>query len=147
VSSPARTDVFTAEERSAVMRAVKGRDTKPELMLRRALHRAGYRYRLHAKDLPGAPDIVFPKRRAVIFVHGCFWHGHDCKRGARTPKANRAYWTAKIDRNRARDADALAALAAAGWRAHVVWECELKDPEATLGAACAFLEAQAGACS
>lgn len=133
-----RTDVFSKEKRSEVMRAVKARDTGPEMRLRRALHAEGYRYRLHRKDLPGSPDLVFPARRAVIFVHGCFWHGHDCPRGARTPKSNRAYWEAKIDRNKARDAAALDALVRAGWRALVVWECELKG-DAALEKARAFL--------
>jgi DNA mismatch endonuclease (patch repair protein) len=112
------------------MRRVKGRDTGPELKVRQALTRLGARYRLHRKDLPGAPDVVLPGRRLAIFVHGCFWHGHDCARGARVPKANRDYWTAKVGRNRARDAKSAAALAEAGWRVEVVWECELKDAEA-----------------
>jgi DNA mismatch endonuclease (patch repair protein) len=110
------------------MRAVRARDTGPERALRRLLHARGYRFRLHRRDLPGSPDLVFPARRAVLFLHGCFWHGHDCPRGARAPRANAAYWAAKIARNRARDAAALAALAAAGWRARVVWECALRDP-------------------
>ena len=119
-------DVFTPEKRSAVMRRVKGRDTSPELVVRRALWRLGARFRLHRRDLPGSPDVVLPGRRLAIFVHGCFWHGHDCPRGARVPKANQDYWLAKIGRNRARDAAALAALGEAGWRAAVLWECELK---------------------
>jgi len=119
-------DVFSPEKRSAVMRAVKAKDTTPELLLRRALHALGYRYRLHVRDLPGSPDLVFPARRAAIFVHGCFWHGHDCARGRRRPKANADYWAAKIDRNQERDAAALAALDEAGWRPLVVWECALK---------------------
>src|SRR5207302_4529334 len=85
-------DVYPAEKRSAVMRRVKGRDTTPELVVRRALTALGARYRLHRKDLPGKPDIVMPGRRIALFVHGCFWHGHDCARGARVPKANRDYW-------------------------------------------------------
>lgn len=89
------------------------------------LHAAGYRYRLHG-DLPGRPDLVFPARRKVVFVHGCFWHGHDCPRGARTPKRNADYWTAKIARNVARDARAMAGLASLGWAAMVVWECRLR---------------------
>lgn len=108
------------------MRRVKGRDTAPELRLRKLLTGMGARYRLHRADLPGKPDIVFPGRRLAIFVHGCFWHGHDCARGARVPKANRAYWTAKIAANRGRDMAARVALEAMGWRAEVVWECELK---------------------
>ena len=121
------TDVYPAEKRSAVMRRVKGRDTAPELAVRRALTRLGARYRLHRADLPGKPDIVLPGRRLAIFVHGCFWHGHDCARGSRTPQQNRDYWVAKIGRNRARDAASRVALAALGWRVEIVWECDLKD--------------------
>ncbi len=124
------TDVYGPAKRSAVMRAVKGRGTAPELAVRRLVWSLGGRYRLNRADLPGKPDIVLPGRRLAIFVHGCFWHGHDCARGARVPKANQAYWLAKIARNRARDATAHAALEAAGWRVEVVWECELKDPRA-----------------
>lgn len=122
------TDVYDAEKRSAVMRRVKGADTGPELTVRRALTGLGARYRLHRKDLPGRPDVVLPGRRLAIFVHGCFWHGHDCARGARIPKQNRDYWLAKVGRNRARDAAAGSALAALGWRVETIWECELKDP-------------------
>ncbi|MCH8490454.1 MAG: DNA mismatch endonuclease Vsr [Oceanicaulis sp.] len=120
-------DVFTPAQRSAVMAAVKGRGTKPEMIVRRLAHALGYRFRLHRKDLPGKPDLVFPGRRAVIFVHGCFWHGHDCARGARQPKQNAAYWSAKIARNKARDAANATALADAGWRVLTVWECQMKD--------------------
>jgi len=127
------TDVFTPAERSAVMRRVKGRNTAPERKLRKLLTRMGLRYRLHRTDLPGSPDIAMIGRRTAIFMHGCFWHGHDCKRGDRQPKTNAAYWTAKIARNRARDAAALAALEDMGWREIVVWECELAD-EAQLAA-------------
>ena len=97
------------------MRAVKGRDTKPEMTVRRLLHRMGYRYRLHRKDLPGKPDIVFGPRRKVIFVHGCFWHGHSCKRGSRVPKSNAEYWKEKIARNIERHSDQLDELTADGW--------------------------------
>lgn len=124
-------DVFTKDKRSEVMRAVRSANTRPEIALRKALHRLGLRYRLHARDLPGKPDIVFSRHRAVIFVHGCFWHGHDCKRGARTPKTNRAYWTAKIARNRARDAATQSALAALRWRVFIVFECDMRDVSAT----------------
>src|ERR1700754_3903516 len=127
------TDVFDKAQRSAVMRQVKGRDTTPEMIVRRALTRLGARYRLHRKDLPGSPDVAMPGRRLAIFVHGCFWHGHDCPRGARTPKQNRDYWTAKIARNRARDTANAAALAAMGWRVATLWECELKDAAALEG--------------
>jgi DNA mismatch endonuclease (patch repair protein) len=121
------TDVFTPEKRSAVMRRVKGKDTSPELKVRRLLRRLGVGYRLHRADLPGRPDIAMPGRKLALFVHGCFWHGHDCARGARTPKANRPYWEAKIARNRARDLEHRAALEAMGWRTVTLWECELKD--------------------
>ena len=122
-----RSDVFDEATRSAVMRRVKGRDTTPELKVRRALTALGARYRLHRADLPGKPDIVMPGRRLAIFVHGCFWHGHDCARGARVPKDNRDYWVGKVARNRARDETSRAALAALGWRVETIWECELKD--------------------
>jgi DNA mismatch endonuclease (patch repair protein) len=112
------------------MRRVKGRDTAPELTVRRLIWRLGGRYRLNRADLPGKPDIVLTGRRLAVFVHGCFWHGHDCARGARVPKANRDYWTGKIARNRARDAAAQAALEAASWRVEVIWECDLKDARA-----------------
>ncbi len=121
------TDVFSPQKRSAVMRRVKGKDTAPEMTVRRLLTRMGVRYRLHRADLPGKPDIVMPGRKLAIFVHGCFWHGHDCARGARVPKANRPYWQAKIARNRARDIEHRAALEAKGWRVLTLWECELKD--------------------
>jgi DNA mismatch endonuclease (patch repair protein) len=120
-------DVFTPEQRSAVMRRVKARDTSPERRVRALLTRLGLRYRLHRKDLPGSPDIVMAGRRTAVFVHGCFWHGHDCARGARMPKANAAYWQGKIARNRARDDAVKAKLEAMGWRPVVIWECELKD--------------------
>jgi DNA mismatch endonuclease (patch repair protein) len=124
------TDVYGPEKRSAVMRRVKGKDTAPELAVRRLVWRLGGRYRLHRADLPGKPDLALPGRKLAIFVHGCFWHGHDCARGARTPKANRDYWLGKIGRNRARDAISQAALQARGWRVETVWECELKDAAA-----------------
>ncbi|MDO8380085.1 very short patch repair endonuclease [Phenylobacterium sp.] len=124
------TDVYGPEKRSAVMRAVKGKGTTPEMKVRRALTALGARYRLHRTDLPGKPDVVLPGRRLAIFVHGCFWHGHDCARGARVPKANRDYWVAKVARNRARDAASRDALLALGWRVETIWECDLKDGEA-----------------
>lgn len=120
----------TPEQRSAVMRKVKSKHTAPELKLRKLLTSLGYRYRLHRADLPGKPDLVFPGRRKLIFVHGCFWHGHDCPRGARAPKNNADYWQAKIARNRARDAAHQAKLTETGWRVLTVWECEMKDDAA-----------------
>jgi len=109
------------------MRAVKSRDTAPERAVRALLRRFAPHYRLCRKDLPGNPDIAYIGRKRAIFVHGCFWHGHDCPRGARMPKANADYWRAKIARNRARDSANAEKLAALGWRALAVWECELKD--------------------
>jgi DNA mismatch endonuclease (patch repair protein) len=124
------TDVFSPEKRSSVMRRVKAKDTAPELKVRRLLTRMGLRYRLHRADLPGKPDIVMAGRNLAIFVHGCFWHGHDCNRGARVPQANRDYWLAKVGRNRARDIGNREALEALGWRVLTLWECELKDEAA-----------------
>jgi DNA mismatch endonuclease (patch repair protein) len=109
------------------MARVKAKDTAPERIVRSLLTRLGARYRLHRADLPGKPDIVLPGRKLAILVHGCFWHGHDCARGARVPKANRDYWLSKVGRNRERDLRNRAALAALGWRVETVWECELKD--------------------
>jgi DNA mismatch endonuclease (patch repair protein) len=127
-----RADVFEPEKRSAVMRAVKSSDTAPERAVRAAVRALGFgrRYRLNGAHLPGKPDLVFSALSKVVFVHGCFWHGHACKRGARQPKDNAAYWRAKIARNRARDAASLRALRAEGWRTLVVWECETRDESA-----------------
>jgi DNA mismatch endonuclease (patch repair protein) len=124
------TDVYSPQKRSAVMRRVKGRNTRPELKVRKTLTALGVRYRLYRADLPGRPDIVLPGRKLVFLVHGCFWHGHDCPRGARVPKQNRDYWVGKVARNRTRDAHNLEALTALGWRVETLWECDLKDTEA-----------------
>ncbi|MEO8812677.1 MAG: DNA mismatch endonuclease Vsr [Caulobacteraceae bacterium] len=121
------TDVYPPEMRSAVMRRVRGRDTGAERVVRRVVWSLGGRYRLNRADLPGKPDIVLAGRRLAICVNGCFWHGHDCSRGARVPKTNRQYWTTKIARNRARDLTSASALVALGWRVETVWECELRD--------------------
>jgi DNA mismatch endonuclease (patch repair protein) len=137
------TDVYSTEKRSAVMRRVKGKNTTPELTVRKALTALGARYRLHRKDLPGKPDIVLPGRRLALFVHGCFWHGHDCARGARVPKQNRDYWVGKVGRNRARDEASREALTALGWRVETIWECDLKDA-AALESRLRGLLAQAG---
>lgn len=112
------------------MRAVKAKDTAPEMFVRRLVYSMGYRYRLHRKDLPGKPDLAFIGCRKVVFVHGCFWHGHGCPRGSRAPKANADYWRAKIKRNRERDAVNAAKLEAAGWDTLIVWECELGNESA-----------------
>lgn len=111
------------------MSRIRGGDTKPELIVRRLIHGLGYRYRLHVRKLPGRPDLVFSARRKVIFVHGCFWHQHECKRGTR-PAANREFWTKKLARNRERDAAAAQALKALGWRVMIVWECQIRDKQA-----------------
>ena len=132
---------MTSPERSATMRAVKSRDTSAERAVRAILHGLAPGYRLNRADLPGKPDIVYGRRKLAIFVHGCFWHGHDCARGARMPKTNADYWRGKIARNRARDARTLAELASLGWRTLVIYECELKEPaalRARLGAALAY---------
>ena len=118
-------------DRSDVMRRVRSVDTVPEMTVRRLCHSLRYRYRLHRADLPGKPDLVFPVRRKTIFVHGCFWHGHDCKRGARVPKNNRAYWVRKISRNRERDCANRKLLGDDGWDSLVVWECEIEPAALT----------------
>ncbi len=124
-----RADVFDPVKRSAVMRAVKSRDTGPELIVRAAVCELGYarRYRLNGAALPGKPDLVFGAMHKVVFVHGCFWHGHDCKRGARQPKDNADYWRAKIARNVVRDGASLNALRQEAWSPLVIWECETRD--------------------
>lgn len=124
-------DHLTPEARSANMRAVRRSDTAPEMAVRRLLYRAGFRYRLHDARLPGRPDIVFKGRRKVVFVHGCFWHGHECRRG-RLPKSRVDYWRARIDRNCARDRRVSAELKAAGWTAFVVWGCEIGNEDLAL---------------
>ncbi len=121
---------MTSPERSAVMRAVKSRDTGPERAVRKMLREIAPGYRLHRADLPGKPDVAYGPRKLAIFVHGCFWHGHSCARGNRPAKANADYWRDKIARNRARDQRHLDALDALGWRTLVVYECALKDPAA-----------------
>ena len=131
--------IKTATDRSAIMRAVRSRDTKPERIVRKLAWRIRPGYRLHRKDIPGNPDIAYVGRKQAIFVHGCFWHGHDCARGARVPKENRDYWLGKVARNRARDEQALSALDRQGWRSLVIWECELKTPEAVAARLRAFL--------
>ncbi|WP_448204334.1 very short patch repair endonuclease [Azospirillum sp. sgz302134] len=126
-------------DRSKIMRAVKSRDTGPEMKVRRLVHGLGFRYRLHRKDLPGKPDLVFATRRCVIFVHGCFWHGHDCPRGNRMPQTNAEYWSAKISRNRERDISVIDALKQKEWSPLIIWECELKDLPRLEERICTFL--------
>jgi DNA mismatch endonuclease (patch repair protein) len=138
--TPKTTDVYDSAKRSAVMARVKSQGTQPEKLIRRIFTDLGARYRLHRKDLPGSPDVVMPGRRLAIFVHGCFWHGHDCARGSRVPKANREYWLAKVARNTARDGRNVSDLAAGGWRVETVWECQMKDREALRARLAALLE-------
>lgn len=123
-------DKISPTVRSANMSKIRSVNTKPELTVRRIAHRLGYRFRLHRKDLPGSPDIVFPSRRAAIFVHGCYWHSHGCKRGGAGPKSNTGYWSPKLAKTRARDAAHQAALTAMGWSVLTLWECEVERGEA-----------------
>jgi DNA mismatch endonuclease, patch repair protein len=118
------------ERRRKLMARFKGKDTRPELLVRRALHARGLRFRLHRRDLPGTPDIVLPRHRTVVFVHGCFWHQHEGCAVGRPPRSRPEFWSAKFTRNRERDASAASALEAMGWRVLTIWECEAK--EATL---------------
>jgi len=118
------------DDRLKRMSAVRSKGTKPEMAVRHLAWALGYRYRLHAKTLPGKPDLAFPGKRVALFVHGCFWHGHDCRRGRRVPPSNQGYWIPKIARNVERDAEARARLTALGWKVIVIWECETTDTEA-----------------
>lgn len=134
-------DKLSPARRSENMRRIKSKGMKPELLVRSIVHGMGYRYRLHKRDLPGKPDLVFGPRRKVIFVHGCFWHGHDnpaCREG-RSPRSNQGYWLPKLARNRERDAAHIAALQASGWEVLVIWECETGDIEALKARLTGFL--------
>lgn len=133
-------DVFTREERSRVMATVKSTDTTPERKVRSIVHRLGYRFRLHRKDLPGNPDIVLPRHRKVIFVHGCFWHQHPRCSAADRPASNTEYWNKKLNRNIQRDRKNLRALRKDGWQPLVVWECQLKNEARTEAKIRRFLE-------
>jgi len=139
------TDVHTPEQRSRNMASIRGKDTRPEKFVRSLLHRLGYRFRLHRRDLPGKPDLVFPSRRKVIFVHGCFWHMHDCRWGKVVPGTNAEFWQAKRKGNCERDGRALAALSAADWKTFVVWECDIRDEKALRDRLQAFLGRRPGA--
>lgn len=120
-------DTLTTQQRSERMRRVRSRDTAPEIALRRFVWSLGHRYRIHRRDVPGTPDIAFLGRKRAIFLHGCFWHRHDCGAGRRTPKSRLDFWTSKFESNVRRDRVVQAELDAIGWRSLVVWECELKD--------------------
>lgn len=120
-------DIVSPEQRSRNMARIRGKDTKPEMRVRSLLHRLGFRFRLHRRDLPGRPDIVLPRYRTVVFVHGCFWHRHPDCRYAYTPRSRVPFWTAKFAENVTRDSRNQEALVEAGWRVIIVWECELRD--------------------
>lgn len=128
-------DVLTKEQRQLNMRNIKGKDTKPEILLRCALHARGLRYRLHCRELPGSPDLVFPKYRAVVFVHGCFWHRHGCKYTS-TPSTRRDFWEQKFLQNVKRDEKAVKELEQMGWRVFIVWECQIKKAHGNLNQIC-----------
>jgi DNA mismatch endonuclease (patch repair protein) len=132
-------DRISQEARSALMSRVKQRDTAPEKLVRLLLHAAGYRFRLKNPKLPGRPDIMFPSRKKVIFIHGCFWHGHHCKRG-KLPSSNQVFWAEKISGNRTRDARTVYDLQLLGWSALTIWECETKDSKITKGKLAKFLK-------
>lgn len=120
-------DIVSPEKRSRMMAGIKGKNTKPELAVRKLVHGMGLRYRLHRKDLPGSPDLVFPRLKKVIFVHGCFWHRHPGCRFAYTPRSNAQFWLDKLEGNIRRDGQAVAALETLGWQVLIVWECEVSD--------------------
>ena len=124
------TDVHSPEQRSRNMAAIRGKDTKPEIVVRTALHALGYRFRLHRRDLPGTPDIVLPKYRTVIFVHGCFWHSHDCRYGRVTPATRSEFWSEKRAGTVERDQRKIRTLEAKGWQVLTIWECETREPGA-----------------
>lgn len=129
--------------RSENMRRIRSKDMRPELAVRSLVHRLGYRFRLHRKDLPGKPDLVFVSQRKVIFVHGCFWHSHQRCKSAHVPKSNVEYWGPKLERNRVRDGKNIGALRADGWKTMVIWECEIRSERALKKRIKAFLSANA----
>lgn len=139
VAAQGRMDTRSPEQRSRIMASVRTANTGPEWTVRRLLHASGYRYRLHSRSLPGKPDIVFSAKRKAIFVHGCFWHSHDCSKG-RPPKSRLDYWEPKLQANRARDARNLAELEALGWQTLTVWQCETKDSDTLLKQLTEFLD-------
>jgi len=133
-------DVFTKEKRHEIMSSVKNRDTKPEKIVRSLVHRMGFRFSLHRKDLPGTPDIVLPRHGKVIFVHGCYWHGHANCRKSTLPTSNTTFWTEKIAKNKGRDVKAKRQLRQTGWQVLVIWECEIAQTEKLLQKLNKFLE-------
>ncbi|MBZ9678694.1 DNA mismatch endonuclease Vsr [Mesorhizobium sp. ES1-1] len=132
-------DRISKERRSANMARIRSKNTEPEMRVRQVAHRFGYRFRLHRKDLPGKPDLVFPARRKVIFVHGCFWHRHDGCIDCSVPKSRQDYWEPKFERTKARDKESLQLLNEAGWSAMIIWDCETKTEAELLAAISDFL--------
>jgi len=117
-------DVFSVEKRSEIMRAIHGKDTKPEMVVRKLIFKLGFRYRLHVNKLPGNPDLVFPSKKKVIFVHGCYWHRHSCKKGRSLPSTNISFWSEKLEKNRKRDIKKRRELRHMGWGIMIIWECQ-----------------------
>jgi DNA mismatch endonuclease, patch repair protein len=138
------TDVLTKEQRHRNMAAIRGADTKPEMIVRRMVHAMGYRYRLHVKELPGKPDLVFPRLRSVILVHGCYWHMHDCRYGNVVPATRTGFWQAKRMSNVERDRRNLLGLATAGWTIFIVWECMTRERDLLRGTLQKFLRDRRG---
>lgn len=134
------TDKLSKIERSLLMSRIRGKDTQPELLLRTLLHGLGYRYRLHRDDLPGKPDLVFPSRKKVIFVNGCYWHRHRCRKGRSVPSSRQKFWLTKFEVTQERDRDVRRQLRRMGWRVFTVWECELKDCARVVELCVQFLE-------
>lgn len=132
-------DTLTRNQRSWLMSQVRQKNTKPEMVVRRVLHSMGFRYRLHSRQLPGRPDLVFSKLKRVIFVHGCYWHRHDCKR-ATVPSSNVQYWTKKFAENVARDNKVISELTNLGWKPMIVWECQTRDADSLVSSLLAFLQ-------
>lgn len=139
-SHSGRFDNLTRSQRSACMAAIRSADTQPEMAVRRLVHSLGYRYRLHRTQLPGKPDLVLPRYRCVVFVHGCFWHMHRCKRGKSTPRTNAEFWRTKREKTRIRDRGNIRALHRAGWSVLVVWECQTRKPAKLMNSVSAFIE-------
>lgn len=135
-----RTDNLSKADRKRAMQRVHSTDTTPELRVRRLLFSLGYRYRLHGTALPGKPDVVFPSRKKAVFVHGCFWHGHDCKSGRKAPQTNAEYWHTKLAKTRARDVANVESLSELGWKVLIIWECESRDSVALESSLRAFLD-------
>jgi DNA mismatch endonuclease (patch repair protein) len=132
---------LTKAERSVLMSRVRSKDTKPELIVRSTVHRMGFRYRLHSNNLPGCPDLVFAGRKKIVFVHGCFWHGHNCRAGRNRPASHTTYWDAKLERNMKRDRSNSARLRRQGWSVLAVWECQVREKDRLALRLKSFLEA------